>query len=57
MLFSEAAALAKESGARELWLTHYSPSLKDPLEFLPAARALFPNTQAGHDGMQKTLRF
>lgn len=57
MIFSEAAALAKESGCRELWLTHYSPSLQDPQEHIANARAVFPNTQAGSDGMAKTIHF
>ncbi len=57
MIFSEAAFLAKESGCRELWLTHYSPSLKDPLEYIDCARAVFPNTKAGFDGMSKTICF
>jgi ribonuclease Z len=57
MVFTEAAALARESEARELWLTHYSPSLKDPLEFVGGARAIFPNTLTGFDGMVKTLHF
>lgn len=57
MIFSEAAELAKESGARELWLTHYSPALSDPEEFIQNARSIFLNTQAGFDGMTKTLHF
>lgn len=57
MLFSEAAALAKESGAKELWLTHYSPSLKDPGTFAGVAQAIFANTIPGKDLMKKTLYF
>ena len=30
MTFQEAARMAKEAQARELWLTHYSPSLIHP---------------------------
>lgn len=55
MIFSEAAALAKKSGAAELWLTHYSPALADPCPFLINAKSIFANTQAGQDLMMKRL--
>ncbi len=57
MLFSEAAELARAGRVRELWLTHYSPSLSDPAEWLDQATRVFPNTRAGEDGMRGTLRF
>ncbi|MCX7715764.1 MAG: ribonuclease Z [Clostridia bacterium] len=57
MTFSEAAALAKESHSSELWLTHYSPSVKDPEQFLDAAKAIFQNSVAGHDLLSKTFYF
>lgn len=57
MTFTEAAALAKEAQVKELWLTHYSPSLSWPEEYIDTARAIFPNTQAGKDGKTVELRF
>lgn len=57
MLFSEAAALAKAATARELWLTHYSPSLDEPEAFLDAAKAVFENTELGTDGKYRLIRF
>ena len=57
MLFSEAAELAREAGARELWLTHYSPSLQNPSEHIGAARRIFEKTYPGRDLMTKTLKF
>lgn len=57
MLFSEAAELAKDAGAKELWLTHYSPSLPDPEAFLPGARAIFPNTVCARDGQTVDLQY
>jgi ribonuclease Z len=57
MLFSEAARLALRSNSKELWLTHYSPQLKDPEAYLGEARDIFPAAYAGHDLMKKTLRF
>ena len=57
MTFTEAADLARKAGVRELWLTHYSPSLSRAEEFLPAAQAVFENTKAGRDGKSLELRF
>jgi ribonuclease Z len=34
MMFADAARLAKEASVRELWLTHYSPSLIRPDEYM-----------------------
>ena len=31
------------ANVEKLWLTHFSPSLNEPEEFLPAAQALFPD--------------
>jgi len=57
MIFSEAAELARESRSRELWLTHYSPALKDPLDYIQTAKAIFPNAYTGFDGMTKSFHF
>jgi len=57
MIFSEAAALAAGGGVKELWLTHYSPAMPDPREFLANATDIFPNTLAARDRTQKTIRF
>lgn len=57
MLFTEAAQIAKEANAKQLWLTHYSPSLEDPREFLPAAQAIFPETAAPEDLTYVTLNW
>jgi ribonuclease Z len=58
MLFSEAAHLAAQAeGVKELWLTHYSPSLPNPKAFRDVARAIFPNTFTPRDGWCKTLTF
>lgn len=58
MLFSEAARMAADAGGvRELWLTHYSPSLPNPKAFRDAACAIFPNTFTPRDGWTKTLTF
>ena len=55
MTFREAAEIAKQANVREMWLTHFSPALPDPYNFLENATAIFPNTKIGKDRMTKTL--
>ena len=57
MTFYEAAKLAKEADVKEMWLTHYSPSLTRPEEYMEQVRAIFPNAQAGKDGKSIELAF
>lgn len=57
MIFEEAAAIAADAGVRRLWLTHFSPALTDPSEYLPLARAIFPNTEIGRPHRTLTLAF
>ena len=57
MTFSEAAALARDAEVRKMWLTHYSPSLINPKEFIGNAKRIFPESYAGKDGMMTELRF
>ncbi len=56
-LFSEAGELAKAAGVKKLWLTHYSPSLTEPMEYENAVKSIFPNTEIGYDGKQESLFF
>ena len=57
MTFYEAAQLAKEADVAELWLTHYSPSLIRPEEYMDAVKAVFPNAKPGKDSMSVELTF
>lgn len=57
MTFYEAAKLAKDAKVREMWLTHYSPSLNRPEEFMDDVRAIFPAAKAGKDRMSVELDF
>lgn len=57
MTFYEAAQLAKEAGVRELWLTHYSPSLTYAEEYMGDVREIFPAAKAGKDKMSTELKF
>ncbi|MBQ9604008.1 MAG: ribonuclease Z [Firmicutes bacterium] len=56
-LFREAAEIAKAADVNELWLTHFSPALTEPEEFIENARSIFPNTILGEDRMTKTIKF
>lgn len=57
MTFYEAADIAKEAAVNELWLTHFSPSLVNPEEFMNDVRAVFPNSKAGKDGKTVIIDF
>ena len=55
MTFREAAVLARDARVKEMWLTHYSPSLVRPDEFMDKVREIFPNAYPGKDGSAETL--
>lgn len=57
MTMYEAAKMAKEAEVKELWLTHYSPSLVRPEEYLEQVRAIFERTKMPRDGWNKTIEF
>ena len=57
MTFYEAAQLAKEADPKEMWLTHYSPSLAYPEEYMLETRKIFPRTIAAKDGRSVELKF
>lgn len=57
MTFYEAARLAKEADVKELWLTHYSPSLNRPEEFMDDVRKIFPRAVTGKDKKSVELSF
>ena len=51
------AQMAKEAGVSELWLTHFSPAMPNPRQYLSEATAIFPNTRVGKDRMTKEFKF
>ena len=57
MTFEEAGGLAKEAGVGQLWLTHYSPALNYPENFIGDVQKIFPNAVAGTDKMSAELNF
>lgn len=57
MTFYEAAQVAKDADVKEMWLTHYSPSLLRPGDYMKEVRKIFPNAHAAKDGRSVTLEF
>lgn len=57
MTFLEAAKLAQAAQVKELWLTHYSPSLTRPEDYMDGVRDIFPAAKAGKDRMSVELDF
>ena len=52
-----AAELARDAGVKEMWLTHYSPSLTKPQQYIEEVRKIFPYAKAGKDSMTAELMF
>lgn len=57
MTMYEAAGLARTAAVTEMWLTHYSPSLVRPDEFMDKVKEIFPESKAPRDGWSRTLLF
>lgn len=57
MTFYEAAKLAREANPKRFWLTHYSPSLNRPEEFMDEVRDFCPIAEPGKDGKNIVLDF
>ena len=49
--------IAKEANVREMWLTHYSPSLTHPEMYMDEVRKIFPASKAGKDRMSVEMKF
>lgn len=57
MTFYEAARLAKKAEVKELWLTHFSPSLVRPEQYMDEVRSIFPAASLGKDGRSVEIAF
>lgn len=57
MTMYEAARIAYDSQPGELWLTHYSPSVTHPEEYISEVRKIFTKTIAAKDGRTVELKF
>lgn len=57
MMFQEAARLAAQAEVKEMWLTHYSPSLPRPEYYMEEVQKIFNNIFPGKDGKSVELGF
>ena len=57
MMMQEAARVAAGAQVPQLWLTHYSPAMPRPEEYLEDVKRIFPETVIAKDGRSVELRF
>ena len=57
MMMREAAEIAKEADVRELWFTHYSPSMYEPLIYEAEMMEVFEHTVVARDGQREDISF
>ena len=57
MTMYEAAELAKRAEVKQMWLTHYSPSLVHPEQYESKVKKIFANTVISRDGRSCELMF
>lgn len=57
MTFEEAAKLARRAKPKQMWLTHYSPSLVRPEDYMGQVRKIYPEIYPGKDGKTIELGF
>ncbi len=57
MTFYEAAEVAAKAGVKEMWLTHFSPSLVRAEDYMPQVRKIFEASYLGKDGKSVELVF
>lgn len=57
MTFYEAAELAKRARVKEMWLTHFSPSLVRAEDYMPQVKSIYQNSHLGKDGKSVELLF
>lgn len=57
MTMQEAAGIAREAGVKKVWLTHYSPSMMKPQQFIEDVRRIYPYVSCAKDGQSEDLCF
>ena len=57
MTMQEAAQIGKDAQPVNMWLTHYSPSLVRPDQYMSSVHTIYPNVIAAKDGQEITLKF
>ena len=56
-MMSETATLASNGNVKELWLTHYSPSMPYPEEYAEKIKAIFPAAVICKDGQRRDMKY
>lgn len=56
MVLSQSVHIAKEAGAKELWLTHFSPAFSNVNSFEEQAKKMFHNISIKETGNSKELK-
>ena len=57
MTISEACELARIAKPRKMWLTHYSPAMAHPEQYIKEAKEIFDKVKLGKDGKSIDLMF
>ena len=57
MTFYEAATLARDAKVGELWLTHFSPSMMNPKQYMNEVKKIFSNSYLGHNDKKAELSY
>ncbi len=57
MTMQEAAALAVKAQPKEMWFTHYSPSMTNPKPYMDEISKIFPRAKAAKDGWSIDLGY
>ena len=57
MTMHEACELAKIANPRKMWLTHYSPAMAHPEQYIKEMKEIFSEVKLGKDGKSIDLMF
>ncbi len=57
MTMQEACELAQIAKPKKMWLTHYSPAMAHPEQYIKEVREIFDNVRLGKDGKSIDLMF
>ena len=57
MTMYEAAEIARKADPKEMWLTHYSPSMVKPDLYTDEVKKIFPRTIVSRDRRMVELKF
>lgn len=57
MMMQESAEIARDANVKQLWFTHYSPSMHDPWIYEEMVQQIFPQAVISKDGERIDLSF